>query len=120
MTLRNCCFTWNNPPADAIDKIRALPYVSYGVVGNEVGEAGNPHIQGYLEFRGQKEFAVVHRDLGNAHIEEARIYGAPRMVLKNRDSRVKSYRHSGDPVSMLDYSSRTIPYVGNPHSYGGF
>ena len=72
MRVRNCCFTWNNPPVGAVDQIRALTYVQYACIGEEVGASGTPHLQGYLEFRNPKDFNVVHKALGNAHIEPRR------------------------------------------------
>ncbi|AXH75260.1 MAG: putative viral replication protein [Circoviridae sp.] len=69
---RNVCFTWNNPPEGAIDQIKALDYVSFAVIGKEVGKSGTPHLQGYLEFFGQKTHGVLHEDLERSHFEPRR------------------------------------------------
>lgn len=70
--LRNACFTWNNPPADAVEQLRALNWIQYACIGEEVGASGTPHLQGYLEIRSQKDFHIVARACGNAHIEPRR------------------------------------------------
>lgn len=63
---RNAFFTWNNP-SDAqaiITSLQEWKIVTYGVVGEEVGEAcGTPHLQGYLEFSNQVAWSVVKKTL---------------------------------------------------------
>ena len=49
-----------------------------------------------------------------------RLYGAPRMTWREKDERVHSYRHFGDPVSVLDRAAQSTFYWGNPHSTHGF
>ena len=51
----------------------------------------------------------------------ARLYGAPRLSWwYNNHDRIQSFRHYGDPISMLDRGARSTVRGGNPHSYSGY
>lgn len=70
--LRNACFTINNPQVERSAFIQRLVdsgAVTYVIVGSEVGESGTPHFQGYVEFKDQLEFNIVHNWLLRGHIE---------------------------------------------------
>jgi len=72
------CFTINNPISDNAQWMEHLtPYCKFIILGNEVGEQGTPHIQGYLELEKKLRFAQVKnifKDLdGSApHLENAK------------------------------------------------
>lgn len=76
---RRWCFTINNYGeldlehlAGLIDEEDAVRYLVYQC---ETGEAGTPHIQGYIEFKKQWRFSRVKRLVsasGSAHLEMAR------------------------------------------------
>lgn len=67
---RGWCFTINNPTGwhtvEIEDLVSAAQYVVYG---NEVGESGTPHWQGYCYFKERKSFAQLKRILKDAHLE---------------------------------------------------
>lgn len=72
-------FTLNNytdADVEHIRKIREIfPSCTYLVFGREVGEAGTPHLQGYLEFDTRRRFTIVKNLLaagGRCHIEKRR------------------------------------------------
>lgn len=44
------CFTHNNYAEGWEEKLKSLEWVTYGIVGEEVGESGTAHLQGYLQF----------------------------------------------------------------------
>lgn len=44
------CFTWNNYPNDYLAQLAQILERSQWIMGEEVGESGTPHIQGYIEF----------------------------------------------------------------------
>ena len=65
---RDYCFTTNNYTQDHIDKLQALDCV-YVVYGKEKGEAGTPHLQGYVRFKNAKTMSSVIKEMAGSHIE---------------------------------------------------
>lgn len=53
---RAWCFTWNNYPDDAVDRLKAIQCERM-VVAHEVGELGTPHLQGYVRFKNPQRFS---------------------------------------------------------------
>jgi len=72
-------FTWNNPPADAKEKLEGLK-PSYCCYGHEVGEQGTPHLQGFMEFGESKAWSVIHKKMDNCHAQARR--GTPEQAAK--------------------------------------
>lgn len=70
--LRNICFTINNPEADSVNSLKNWAQVKYLVCGNEVGESGTPHIQGYLELSKPSRFTTIKNKVPGAHLEARR------------------------------------------------
>lgn len=78
------CFTLNNPTEDEKldiathgEEISVDPdysAFSYLVIGNEVGDNGTPHLQGYFWLRDKKRLASIKRlpGFGRCHLEVAR------------------------------------------------
>nr|WAE42944.1 MAG: replication associated protein [Cressdnaviricota sp.] len=66
---RNWCFTLNNPTDEERLVIVESAY-RYLVVGNEVGEQGTAHIQGFICYKVQKTLSAVKKLIGaRAHLE---------------------------------------------------
>lgn len=66
---RAWCFTINNPTDDDIKKCDLIA-CEYIITGNEVGEKGTPHVQGYIEFKEAKTLSAVKKLLcERAHLE---------------------------------------------------
>lgn len=69
-SLRRLCFTLNNPNdtaiSDIIEKCENRNY--FYCIGNEVGEQGTPHLQGYIEFPNPKLWQTCINLLPGAHI----------------------------------------------------
>lgn len=75
---RHVVFTWNNYTGEAIERLSQLD-ATYLVYGQEIGDSGTPHLQGYIEFPGQRTVKSLLRELGNGpHFEERR--GSPKQA----------------------------------------
>ena len=70
------CFTVNNPTTDERAKIVALEdedAVEYLVFGNEVGESGTPHLQGFVAFATRVRLTQVKQSVSaRGHFEVAK------------------------------------------------
>lgn len=64
-------FTLNNYSADEHESLKTVPTV-YAVIGQEVGESGTPHLQGFFIFSSNKRLAALRRINSRAHWELAR------------------------------------------------
>lgn len=71
------CFTINNPRKNYKD-LDGLKNWSYMVVGNETGENGTPHLQGFVVFKTRTKFSTVKNQLAKAHIEQMK--GTPKQA----------------------------------------
>lgn len=75
------CWTLNNYTAEEEEKIQAACVeggeITFLIYGHEVGEAGTPHLQGYVEFSRRKTLSAVKAVLGpRLHLEKRR--GTPQ------------------------------------------
>lgn len=69
---RKWCFTINNPTDDDNKQVDALISPHKYCVGQEIGENGTPHIQGYVHLTNPKAFSAMRTLLPRAHLEPAR------------------------------------------------
>lgn len=69
--MRNFVFTINNPSESDYAAFHTLD-ASYKIYGDEVGESGTPHMQGYVELNKQTAFSTIKKLLPGAHIEKRR------------------------------------------------
>jgi len=63
MSIRNACFTLNNPTEEEFWEILKLREYNYLIVGYEIGEEGTHHLQGYIEFTFSKRFDLLKKSL---------------------------------------------------------
>ena len=72
---RRWVFTLNNPDdatKDIVKNYFTEESCVYAIVGNEVGESGTPHLQGFAHLREKKRFTALKKILPSAHWERAR------------------------------------------------
>ena len=62
----NWCFTLNNYTEEEVASIQALD-VRYIIYGKEVGEAGTPHLQGYVNLSRTQKLSFVAKLIPRAH-----------------------------------------------------
>lgn len=78
---RDVCFTLNNPTLsleDFTNRIEGMLPVQYLVIGEEVGESGTRHYQGFLQLLRRTRHRKVHEILMHAHMEVRR--GTPQQA----------------------------------------
>lgn len=74
-TARNWCVTINNPTEADLEAINHLNSsvwmhnVKFAIFGEEIGEEGTPHLQGYLELKDPRRLGWVSARLPRAHLE---------------------------------------------------
>lgn len=71
--LRNFVFTLNQVTQETtiqeMEIILKTLNPNYYIIGNETGQSGNKHYQGYVELNKLLDFNTIHKTLKNAHIE---------------------------------------------------
>ena len=72
---RSYVFTLNNYTEEELENIKKLKY-KYIIIGDEIGESGTPHLQGYINFTSPTSFNTIKKAIQRAHIEPAK--GSPR------------------------------------------
>jgi len=65
---RSFAFTINNYTDEDVELSKALNY-SYIILGNETGDEGTPHIQGFVFFKSPISFSSFKKKMPRAHIE---------------------------------------------------
>lgn len=96
---RDYCFTLNNPTDHDKELARQLASnskVRYLILGNEKGDSGTPHIQGYVYCTNAVVFSTIQKLLPRAHIEPCK--GTP-------DHNIEYCSKSGD---YIEYGDRPI------------
>lgn len=71
MSARGWCYTLNNYTEEDI-KARETWETKYHVYGKEIGDSGTEHLQGYVEFAGQKRLTYLKKLDSRAHWEVRR------------------------------------------------
>ncbi len=90
--IRRICFTINNYQIDTIVKIIELSEkfkYSY-IVGEEVGENGTKHIQGYIDFKRRKTWNYFKKLFPRAHIEKAKGNARQNFEYCSKDGKFKT------------------------------
>lgn len=74
MKARSYTFTVNNWTEEEYQAIMDIECL-YLIVGEEVGENGTPHLQGFIYFKTQRHFNAVKKLMPRAHLEKAKTLG---------------------------------------------
>lgn len=90
---KHWCFTWNNYPDSAkIDLKEAFSSNSSEkwIIGEEVGESGTPHLQGYVSFKKKIRWTALKLPKG-IHWEAARGSEEENVKYCSKDGKFESY-----------------------------
>lgn len=91
---RSYCFTLNNYTADDLELIKQLKY-KFIIIGDEVGESGTPHLQGYVSFNSSTSFKTVKDAMPKAHIEASK--GTPQQNISYCSKQNVLFRDGEEP-----------------------
>lgn len=69
------CFTINNPRPFYAD-LSGVKSWDYMIVGNEIGDEGTPHLQGFVAYKIRTRFSTIKAQMPKAHIEK--MLGTPK------------------------------------------
>ena len=67
---RSFCFTINNYNELELNQLKDI-VCKYIIIGDEIGESGTPHLQGYISFVNPISFESLKRQMPRAHISVA-------------------------------------------------
>jgi len=65
---RNWVWTWNNYTDEVVEYVKTIP-CKYITWGEEVGDQGTKHLQGYVEFETVKSLNTMRKLFQNRHVE---------------------------------------------------
>lgn len=88
------CFTLNNYTEEELGPLREslTSEARYAVFGQEVGEGGTPHLQGYVAFRKPKRFNAVKKVVcQRAHLEVAKGDEASNFIYCSKDGKFEEF-----------------------------
>lgn len=71
--VRSFCVTINNWTQEMLDEIQKLDIIRFGIMGEEVGESGTPHLQGYIQLLKPQTISALQKKLKAVGIKAALI-----------------------------------------------
>lgn len=94
MSARSWCFTINNWTDEDLKLVRDWNK-TYMVVGQEVGESGTPHLQGYITFERTYTLSALKKLHEKAHWEKALTKDAANYCMKDGKYEIQDNRKQG-------------------------
>ena len=65
----NFCVTVNNYLPNTVEDFKKEALITYGILGEEIGESGTPHLQGYLQLSKQQTISAFQKKLKKLNIK---------------------------------------------------
>lgn len=91
---RRWCFTLNNPTRtdeEELEQLGAESTVTYLIYGDEKGENGTRHFQGYIEFKNGRSLAGCKKLIARAHWEQAKGSPESNRTYCSKEGRVQEW-----------------------------
>lgn len=100
---RNWCFTWNNPPEDALEQLKAFKGLRYFLFCKEIAPTtGTPHLQGFIILGDACTFTSLKaRNPNVSHWE--------KMLGKPIDSTIYCTKEAKDDSDVYEYGDPPAP-----------
>lgn len=87
MSGKNWCFTLNNYTEAEVEEVKEVD-CKFLVYGEEEGEAGTPHLQGFVVFNSTKRLSGVKKIIERAHWEVAKGSAEQNIAYCSKDGKV--------------------------------
>lgn len=100
---KNKCFTWNNFPKEGIEvlKKRFTELQAKFIFGEEVGESGTPHLQGYIELPIKMRWTEFKLPK-EIHWENSRANKVDNVRYCSKDGKVHTNMRIDKPLKIID------------------
>ena len=95
------CFTLNNYKEEDIKGISSNSSINEYIIGEEVGESGTPHLQGYIEFKTKKRPMGVFKEFNNIHWEKCKGSKAQNIEYCKKDGKYHTNMKLPKPLKKL-------------------
>lgn len=106
---RKWCFTLNNYTSEEYTKILTL-FTSKKwlyIIGEEIGEEGTPHLQGYIEHKNAIRFETLKKQMPRAHFERAKGSRKQNCLYCSKDGKYKTN------IDFIDINKLITKYYSN-------
>ena len=95
------CFTLNNYKVEDIKGISSNSSINEYIIGEEVGDLGTPHLQGYIEFKTKKRPMGVFKEFNNIHWEKCKGTKAQNIEYCKKDGKYHTNMKIKKPLKKL-------------------
>ena len=117
--VKNWCFTLNNYTDAELQAVKEVD-CKYIIFGEEEGEAGTPHLQGFIVFNKVKRLSGVKKIIDRAHWEPSKGSSDQNITYCSKDGKVfskgeqpKSRKEQGDDEKERWQHAREMAKAGN-------
>lgn len=102
---RRTTFTWNNYTQN--DLTEMIDYLTTKLhlycIGEEIGEKGTPHLQGYIEWKTPRNFSTIKKQFPKIHFEPSKGSRNDNLIYCKKDGKY----HSNFPLSPTELTLQT-------------
>jgi len=108
------CYTLNNYEEEEYVYLSTLfSKEKFHVVGKEVGEQGTPHLQGYVEFKNQKDLTALKKINPKIHWEKAKANRASNVAYCTKEDASQRVKKDWQKIAMERHNEEMIRRSGH-------